>query len=118
MAFRTKRSFGRSLKAAQVDRFGNLNSTVIGDYHKPKLRMVGSGGAHDIATLARAVVIIMPHDPRRFVGRVDFVTSPGLRGAANGMEGIALRGGGPRCVITSRARFSFEAGELTPAEEP
>ena len=65
------------LSAAQVDRFGNLNSTVIGDYAKPKLRMVGSGGAHDIASLAPRTIILMPHEPRRFVGFVDFVTSPG-----------------------------------------
>ena len=66
------------LSAAQVDRHGNLNSTVIGDYRKPKLRMVGSGGAHDIASLANRVVIVMPHDPKRFVASVDFITSPGF----------------------------------------
>ena len=66
------------LSAAQVDPFGNLNSTVIGDYANPKIRMVGSGGAHDIACLAKRLVILMPHDPRRFVEKVDFITSPGV----------------------------------------
>lgn len=101
------------LSAAQVDRFGNLNSTVLGPYAKPKVRLVGSGGAHDIAVLARATIIMMPHDPRRFVEWVDFVTSPGLRSAANGMADVTTRGGGPKCLVTPRARFSFAAGELT-----
>jgi glutaconate CoA-transferase subunit B len=101
------------LSAAQVDRFGNLNSTVLGPYTTPRIRLVGSGGAHDIATLAREVLILMPHDPRRFVERVDFVTSPGLRSAANGLADIPLRGRGPTCLVTPRARFTFEAGELT-----
>lgn len=68
------------LSAAQVDRRGNLNATVIGDYGAPKLRLPGSGGAHDIAALASSLVIMMPHEPRRFVERVDFITSPGFLG--------------------------------------
>ena len=86
---------------------------MLGPYAAPRVRLVGSGGAHDIATLAREVLILMPHDPRRFVERVDFVTSPGLRDAANGMAGGRLRGRGPTCLVTPRARFTFEAGELT-----
>jgi glutaconate CoA-transferase subunit B len=101
------------LSGAQVDRYGNLNSTVLGSYSKPKVRLVGSGGAHDIALLARDVIIMMPHDPRRFVEKVDYITSPGLRSAANGMADIGARGNGPKCLITPRARFSFDAGELT-----
>jgi glutaconate CoA-transferase, subunit B len=101
------------LSAAQVDRQGNLNSTVLGPYDRPKVRLVGSGGAHDIAVLAKKLLIMMPHDPRRFVEKVDFITSPGL--GARGGEGNMYdrRGQGPYCVITPRARFSFEAGELT-----
>ncbi len=95
------------LSAAQVDRHGNLNSTSLNRAGKPPLRLVGSGGAHDIALLAREVLIMMPHDRRRFVEKVDFVTSPGLR--AKG----AARGAGPTCLMTPRARFSFAAGELT-----
>ncbi|MEQ8194917.1 MAG: CoA-transferase [Rhodospirillales bacterium] len=94
------------LSAAQVDRFGNLNSTVIGDYQAPKLRMVGSGGAHDIACLAKRIVILMPHDPRRFVERVDFSTSPGVSDQRNSLR----LGGGPSALITERARFTFETG--------
>jgi glutaconate CoA-transferase, subunit B len=101
------------LSAAQVDRFGNLNSTVLGPYENPKVRLVGSGGAHDIAALAGNVIIMMPHDPRRFVERVDFVTSPGLLPGNGRKPGRARRGGGPGMLLTPRARFSFEAGELT-----
>jgi glutaconate CoA-transferase, subunit B len=95
------------LSAAQVDRFGNLNSTALRREGRPPLRLVGSGGAHDIALLAREVLIIMPHDRRRFAEAVDFVTSPGL-----GPDRRA-RGGGPTCLVTPRARFTFGAGELT-----
>ena len=102
------------LSGAQVDRYGNLNSTVLGGAtSKRKVRLVGSGGAHDIALLAREVIILMPHDPRRFVSRVDYVTSPGLRTRENGLASMRARGHGPRCLITPRARFTFESGELT-----
>jgi glutaconate CoA-transferase, subunit B len=94
------------LSAAQVDPWGNLNSTVIGDYHNPKIRMVGSGGAHDIACLAQRLVILMPHDPRRFVEKVDFITSPGRDAARAGLNLPP----GPVSLITERARFSFESG--------
>jgi glutaconate CoA-transferase subunit B len=94
------------LSAAQVDPFGNLNSTVIGPYDTPKIRMVGSGGAHDIACLANRLVILMPHDPRRFVDRVDFITSPGR---SDHRPGLGLPPG-PVSLITERARFSFETG--------
>lgn len=96
------------LSAAQVDPLGNLNSTVIGPYDNPKIRMVGSGGAHDIACLANRLVILMPHDPRRFVDEVDFVTSPGLSDAR---PGLSLPPG-PVSLITERARFSFECGTV------
>ena len=100
------------LSAAQVDRWGNLNSTVIGgSYAKPKLRLVGSGGAHDIASLVGRLVIVMPHDPRRFVERVDFITAPGL--APNGERPAGTQGAGPVCLVTTRGRFTFERGELT-----
>jgi glutaconate CoA-transferase subunit B len=98
------------LSAAQVDRFGNLNSTALGPYATPKVRLVGSGGAHDIAVLAKEIMIMMPHDPRRFVEKVDFVTSPGISRETTGRK---KRGGGPRLLLTPRARFTFEAGELT-----
>lgn len=100
------------LSAAQVDRRGNLNSTVIGGtYARPKVRLVGSGGAHDIAALVGRLVIVMPHDPRRFVERVDFVTAPGL--ADDGRRPEGTQGRGPVVLVTSRARFTFDGGELT-----
>jgi len=95
------------LSAAQVDRAGNLNSTVIGDYDAPKLRMVGSGGAHDIACLAPRLVIVMPHDPRRFVERVDFITSPGAGEDYARLRARLKLGAGPASLITSRARFAM-----------
>ena len=100
------------LSAAQVDRWGNLNSTVIGgSYRKPKVRLVGSGGAHDIASLVGRLVIVMPHDPRRFVEHVDFVTAPGLHPEGGRPEGT--QGVGPVSLVTTRGRFTFERGELT-----
>ena len=100
------------LSAAEVDRRGNLNSTVIGPYASPKVRLPGSGGAHDIALLARRVVILMPHDPKRFVGQVDFITSPGhLPGRDYDAGGV--RRAGPVALVTSRALFRFDEGELT-----
>ncbi len=105
-----KGAFDRGyLSAAQVDRFGNLNSTELVRRGKPPMHLVGSGGAHDIALLAREIVIMMPHDPRRFVEKVDFVTSPGLMTG----DGRRRRGKGPVCVVTPRGRFTFENGELT-----
>ena len=100
------------LSAAQVDRFGNLNSTVIGDYKTPKLRMVGSGGAHDIATLAPRTIILMPHQPRRFVAFVDFVTSPGTTDR-DGRPHPRPAKTGPSELITGRGRFDFQGGTLT-----
>jgi glutaconate CoA-transferase, subunit B len=67
------------LGAAQIDRFGNLNSTVIGDYERPKVRLPGAGGAPEIATSARAVFVMLRQSPRTFVEKVDFVSSLGTR---------------------------------------
>jgi glutaconate CoA-transferase subunit B len=97
------------LSGAQVDRKGNLNSTVIGDYQSPKVRLPGSGGAHDIALLAREVIILMPHDPRRFVEAVPFITSPGHVAARGRITGL---GAGPSALVTDRALFQFENGEM------
>jgi glutaconate CoA-transferase, subunit B len=67
------------LGAAQIDRFGNLNSTVIGDYQRPKVRLPGAGGAPEIATSARSVFVMLRQSPRAFVENVDFVSSVGTR---------------------------------------
>jgi len=99
------------LSGAQVDRFGNLNSTQVGSGDRA-VRLPGSGGALDIALLAQQVFLLMPHDPRRFVAEVDVCTSPG-----HGLDVAARRrmglGGGPLALFTDRARFDFEGGELT-----
>ena len=99
------------LGGAQIDKYGNLNSTMIGtDYQKPEVRFPGSGGANDFASLAWEVVIIMDrHGPRRFVEKVDFITSPGyLYGpGAREAEGLS-EDTGPSRVITDLGLFDFE----------
>lgn len=106
------------LGGAQVDRFGNLNTTVIGDYASPKVRLPGSGGACEIAVHARRLLIVMRMSKRTFVERCDFVTSPGHR-AANGKtrRELGLPGGGPTRLITDLCVFDFdEAGEAVLTE--
>lgn len=100
------------LSAAQVDRFGNLNSTELNRPGKSPVRLVGSGGANDIAMLAKSTLILMPHEKRRFCERVDFITSPGLANQPDVFD-VPPRGGGPSVLVTPRARFTFSSGELT-----
>ena len=88
------------LGAAQIDRFGNLNSTVIGPYAAPKVRLPGSGGAPDIATHAREVLLIMKQSPRSFVPRLDFLTSAGYLAGSGARARAGFPGRGPRAVIT------------------
>ncbi len=89
------------LSAAQIDRFGNLNTTVIGpDYHDPKVRLPGAGGAPEIAAHCREVTVIMRHTRRAFVPRVDFVTSIGLGPEPGIRSRFGFRGAGPINVIT------------------
>jgi len=98
------------LGAAQIDRFGNLNSTVIGDYARPKVRLPGSGGACEIAIHARKVFLITPLSKRTFVERLDFLTSPGyLDGTPGKRAALGLPGGGPELVVTNKAIFGFDA---------
>lgn len=99
------------LGAAQIDRFGNLNTSVIGSYASPKVRLPGSGGACEVASLSKRLVMVLPLDRRRFVEKVDFVTSPGHR--AGGGEAPGIRGGGPSAVITTHGIFRFDKdGEM------
>jgi len=105
------------LGAAQIDRFGNINTTVIGDYAHPKTRLPGSGGACEIAINARQVFVIMRQSPRSFVDRIDFRTSPGNLGGAEQAERIRRKGGwlgrGPSVVVTDLGIFHFdESGEM------
>ncbi|OFV83594.1 MAG: 3-oxoadipate--succinyl-CoA transferase subunit B [Acidobacteria bacterium RIFCSPHIGHO2_02_FULL_67_57] len=102
------------LGGAQIDRFGNLNTTVIGDYLKPKVRLPGSGGACEIAVLARKVIVVIPHSRRAFPERVDFITSPGFLGGGAERARLGLPGGGPDAVITDLGvlRFDQETREM------
>lgn len=95
------------LGAAQIDRRGSINTTVIGPYGQPKVRLPGSGGACDIAVLARKVFVIMPQSTRSFVPRVEFVTSPGH------FPGRRGPGGGPDTVVTQLGVYGFVDGEMT-----
>jgi glutaconate CoA-transferase subunit B len=89
------------LSAAQLDRFGNLNTTVIGgDYARPRVRLPGSGGAPEIAASCREVFIMVRQSPRTFVERVDFVTSVGYGDGYDSREKLGLRGRGPVRVVT------------------
>ena len=88
------------LGGAQLDRFGNINSTVIGDYDKPATRLPGAGGAPEIAASAGAVMIIMRQSKRAFVERCDFRSSVGFGDGPGHRERLGLRGGGPQWVIT------------------
>jgi glutaconate CoA-transferase, subunit B len=88
------------LGAAQVDRFGNLNSTVIGDYAHPKTRLPGAGGAPEIASSCEEVVVIVPHSPRSFVERLDFRTTVGHGDGPGDRDRLGFRGHGPTAVIT------------------
>ncbi len=95
--------------AAEVDVFGNINSTIIGgDYRHPGKRLPGSGGANDIASSARATVIMCKHQPERLVERVQYLTSPGFLGGGDERERSGLIGGGPRMIITDLAVFRFD----------
>lgn len=88
------------LGGAQVDRYGNINSTVIGPYDKPKVRLPGSGGACEIAIHAERVIVVAPLSPRSFPATVDFVTSPGQAGKYGTRAQLGLPGGGPRRIVT------------------
>jgi glutaconate CoA-transferase subunit B len=94
------------LGAAQIDRWGNLNTTVIGPYDHPSTRLPGSGGACEIALNAGRVVIVMSQSPRTFVERIDFVTSPGHR-HPDGAARPAWAGSGPASVITQLGVYRF-----------
>ena len=93
---------------AQVDRYGNLNTTCIGDLQSPQTRLPGSGGACDLASLAGRHILIMSHERRRFVHRVDFITSPGYGDGPGWRQRVGLPRGGPSAVITTLGCFSFD----------
>jgi glutaconate CoA-transferase subunit B len=98
------------LGGAQIDAHGNLNSTVIGrDYARPRVRLPGSGGANDLASLCWRILVVTDHDPRRFVEKVDFVTTPGYLTGAGAREAAGLPpGAGPYRVVTDLAVLGYE----------
>jgi glutaconate CoA-transferase subunit B len=103
------------LGGAQIDRFGNLNTTVIGDYASPKVRLPGSGGACEIAIHARKILVIMRQAPRSFVDELHFRTSPGHSGDPQHDRARGWFGSGPTSVVTDLGTYGFdeETGEMT-----
>jgi glutaconate CoA-transferase subunit B len=103
------------LGGAQIDRHGNLNTTVIGDYAQPKVRLPGSGGACEIAIHARKILVIMRQAQRSFVERLDFRTSPGHSGDPEQDRARGWHGSGPTSVVTDLGTYAFdeETGEMT-----
>jgi glutaconate CoA-transferase, subunit B len=97
------------LGGAQIDRFGNINATVIGEYEHPKVRLPGSGGSMEIAAWANRCYIMTPHQKRRFPEKVDFATSAGFLSGRAAREAAGVRGSGPQAVVTN-------LGILTPNE--
>jgi glutaconate CoA-transferase subunit B len=94
---------------AEVDRFGNLNTSYIGDPERPAVKLPGSGGAADIACLAQRFLIIMPHEHKRFVPRVGYITSPGYGDGPGWRRQQGLVRGGPACLISSMGVFRFDS---------
>ncbi len=110
LGFLVQRGFGGFgfLGGAQIDMYGNLNATCVGDYAKPKKRFPGSGGANPIASCAKRVLIIIRHEKRRFLERVEYITSPGHLQGDDSRQAAGLRGGGPDRVITDLGIMDFE----------
>ena len=97
------------LGAAQIDKYGNINTTVIGPYEHPKTRLPGSGGANDVGTLCNKTIVIMRQDKNRFVEKVDFLTTPGYLDGYNSREKNGLpEGSGPYRVITQLGVYGFD----------
>ncbi|WP_299981363.1 CoA-transferase subunit beta [Desulfobacula sp.] len=96
------------LGAAQIDIYGNLNSTVIGDYHEPDVRFSGSGGACDVASFVSRSIIFMKQEKRKFKIQLDYLTSPGYLDGPDGREKAGLPEGGPHRVITDMGIMGFD----------
>jgi len=99
------------LGGAQIDAYGNLNSTMMGDdYRKPKVRFPGSGGANDLASLCWRILVVTQHDRRRFCDKLDYVTTPGFLTGPGAREAAGLpKGTGPYRVITDLAVMGYHA---------
>ncbi len=99
------------LGGAQVDKYGNLNSTAIfagGNYQKPRVRLPGSGGANDIACSAKRTLIMMDQQKRRFLEKVDYITSPGYLDGPGARQKYGYTGDGPSVIITNMGIFRFD----------
>lgn len=105
------------LGAAQLDRFANINTTVIGDYHKPTVRLPGAGGAPEISSSAREVILVVKQSRRSFVETLDFITSAGFLTGDDARKRAGIAGAGPVAVITDLCilRPDPETRELTVA---
>jgi glutaconate CoA-transferase, subunit B len=106
------------LGAAQIDKYGNLNTTSIGDYHKPKTRFSGSGGACDVASFASGVITFMKLEKKRFVEKLDYLTSVGWYKGGNSRQRLGLERGGALAVVTNLCimKFDEETKEMYLAE--
>jgi len=101
------------LGGAQIDRFGNINATVIGAYDHPKVRLPGSGGSMEIAAWANRCYVLTPHQKRRFPEKLDFRTSAGFLEGRSVRQAAHLRGGGPQAIVTDLGILEpDESGEL------
>ena len=96
------------LSASSVDRYGNVNSTCIGNYLKPRTRLPGSGGASDVGSSAKRLIVILEQRRDRFPEKVDFVTTPGFLQGLDSREKAGLRPSGPNVVVTTMGVFRFE----------
>jgi glutaconate CoA-transferase, subunit B len=97
------------LGGAQIDMYGNLNSSVIGEYARPKARLPGPGGGNDVGSLCWVLIAIIPHDKRHFVPRVDFITTPGyIDGPEARVRSGLPRGTGPTRVISTLGTMGFD----------
>jgi len=94
--------------AAQIDEYGNINTTYIGSFEKPTVRLPGSGGGNDIVSSAKRIVIIMTHEKRKMVKKLDYLTSPGFLDGPEAREKAGLRGGGPSLVVTNLCQMDFD----------
>lgn len=96
------------LGAAQIDQYGNLNTTMIGDYHRPEKRFPGSGGAADAASLASGFIAFMKHEKKRFVEKLDYLTSVGWYRGKDTRQKLGLKRGGPIAVVTNLGVMKFD----------
>lgn len=94
--------------AAQIDEYGNINTTYIGSFEKPTVRLPGSGGGNDIISSAKRIVVMMTHEKRKMVKKLDYLTSPGFLDGPGAREKLGLAGSGPSLVVTNLCQMDFD----------